>query len=132
MADASKGESVPAAPVAWNGMVFIGQAGGDNKGVRGRMMAFNAADGKKVWSFDLVPTIGAGADTWPMDTPDHMRTGGATWTSYSLDTNSGLLYVPAGNAAPDFDLKSRPGKNLYTNSIVILHAKTGAFKEFYQ
>ncbi|HTK38843.1 MAG TPA: PQQ-binding-like beta-propeller repeat protein, partial [Pyrinomonadaceae bacterium] len=132
IADSTKGESVPAAPIAWNGMVFIGQAGGDNKGVRGRMMAFNAADGKQIWSFDLVPTSGPGSDTWPVDTPDHMRTGGATWTSYSLDQSSGLLYVPAGNAAPDFDIKSRPGLNLYTNSLVILDAKTGAFKEYYQ
>jgi alcohol dehydrogenase (cytochrome c) len=39
IADAAKGESVPAAPIAWNGMVFIGNAGGDNKGVKGRIYA---------------------------------------------------------------------------------------------
>ena len=132
MADPAKGESVPAAPIAWNGMVFIGQAGGDNRGVRGRMMAFNAADGKQIWSFDLIPTTGQGADSWPADAPESPRTGGATWTSYTLDPATGLLYVPAGNAAPDFDIKARPGLNLYTNSIVILDAKTGAFKEYYQ
>ncbi len=132
MADPAKGESVPAAPIAWNGMVFIGQAGGDNKGVRGRMMAFNAADGKQLWSFDLVPTQGPGSDTWPPETPENPRTGGATWTSYTLDPAAGLLYVPVGNAAPDFDIKQRPGLNLYTNSIVILDAKSGAFKEYYQ
>ena len=33
------GESAPAAPIAWNGLVFIGQAGGDSKGVKGRMYA---------------------------------------------------------------------------------------------
>lgn len=132
IADPTKGESVPAAPIVWNGMVFVGQAGGDNKGVRGRMMAINAVDGKLLWSFDLVPLTGAGSDTWPPDAPDNPRTGGATWTSYTLDPATGLLYVPAGNAAPDFDIKARPGLNLYTNSIVILDAKTGAFKEYYQ
>jgi alcohol dehydrogenase (cytochrome c) len=131
-ADPEKGESVPAAPIAWNGMVFIGQAGGDNRGVRGRMHGFNAADGKEVWKFDLVPMQGAGADTWPPNDPAHPRTGGATWTSYTLDAASGQLYIPAGNAAPDFDIKARPGLNVYTNSIVILDAKTGAFKEYYQ
>ena len=35
IADPKKGESVPAAPIAWNGMVFVGNAGGDAKGVRG-------------------------------------------------------------------------------------------------
>lgn len=132
MADPEKGESIPAAPIAWNGMVFIGQAGGDNKGVRGRMAAFSAADGKQLWSFDLVPLTGAGSETWTPETPENPRTGGATWTSYTLDPASGLLYVPTGNAAPDFDIKARPGLNLYTNSIVILDAKTGAFKEYYQ
>lgn len=131
-ADPTKGESVPAAPIAWNGMVFIGQAGGDNRGVRGRMHAFNAADGKEVWKFELVPLEGPGSDTWPPNDPAHPRTGGATWTSYTIDPAAGLLYVPAGNAAPDFDIKARPGLNLYTNSVVILDAKTGAFKEHYQ
>ena len=131
-ADPEKGESVPASPVAWNGMVFIGQAGGDNKGVRGRMHAFNAADGKEVWKFDLVPMTGQGSETWPANDPEHPRTGGATWTSYTIDASSGQLYIPVGNAAPDFDIKARPGLNLYTNSVVILDAKTGAFKEYYQ
>src|SRR5262245_32183825 len=35
--DPKKGESAPAAPIAWNGLVFIGNAGGDLKGVKGRM-----------------------------------------------------------------------------------------------
>lgn len=131
-ADPTKGESVPAAPVTWGGMVFIGQAGGDNKGVRGRIHAFNAADGKEVWKFELVPLEGPGADTWPPNDPEHPRTGGATWTTYTVDPASGQLYIPVGNAAPDFDIKARPGLNLYTNSIVILDAKTGAFKEYYQ
>jgi alcohol dehydrogenase (cytochrome c) len=132
MADPTKGESVPAAPIAWNGMVFIGQAGGDNKGVRGRMMAFSQADGKQLWSFDLVPLSGTGSDSWPTSTEENPRTGGATWTSYTLDPATGLLYVPAGNAAPDFDIKARPGLNLYTNSLVILDARTGEFREYYQ
>lgn len=131
-ADPDKGESVPAAPIAWNGIVFIGQAGGDNRGVRGRMHAFNAADGKELWKFELVPLEGQGADTWPPNDPEHPRTGGATWTSYSIDPASSQLYIPVGNAAPDFDIKARPGLNLYTDSVVILDAKTGAFKEYYQ
>src|SRR5580692_12323347 len=55
IADPAKGESVPAAPIAWNGLVFVGNAGGDNKGVKGRMYALDAATGKIVWEFYLVP-----------------------------------------------------------------------------
>jgi len=55
IADPKLGESAPAAPIAWNGLVFIGNAGGDNKGVKGRMYALDAKTGKIVWEFYLVP-----------------------------------------------------------------------------
>ena len=55
IADPKKGESAPAAPIAWNGLVFIGNAGGDIKGVKGRMYALDAKTGKIVWEFYLVP-----------------------------------------------------------------------------
>ena len=55
IADPKIGESTPAAPIAWNGLVFIGNAGGDNKGVKGRMYALDAKTGKIVWEFYLVP-----------------------------------------------------------------------------
>jgi glucose dehydrogenase len=55
VADPKLGESTPAAPIAWEGLVFIGNAGGDNKGVKGRMYALDAKTGKIVWEFYLVP-----------------------------------------------------------------------------
>ena len=55
IADPKKGETAPAAPIAWNGLVFIGNAGGDMKGVKGRMYALDAKTGKIVWEFYLVP-----------------------------------------------------------------------------
>ena len=48
IADPKLGETVPAAPIAWSGLVFIGNAGGDNKGVKGRMYALDAASGRTV------------------------------------------------------------------------------------
>ena len=51
IADPKRGESAPAAPIAWNGLVFIGNAGGDIKGVKGRMYALDAKTGKIVWEF---------------------------------------------------------------------------------
>ena len=55
IADPREGESAPAAPIAWGGLVFIGNAGGDLKGVKGRMYALDARTGKVVWEFYLVP-----------------------------------------------------------------------------
>src|SRR5215472_2786639 len=53
--DSTKNEKVPAAPIAWNGLVFIGNAGGDFKGGKGRMYALDAKTGRIAWQFFLVP-----------------------------------------------------------------------------
>jgi alcohol dehydrogenase (cytochrome c) len=127
----SVGEFLSSAPVAWRGMVFIGLAGGD-WGIRGRVMGFDAASGKEVWRFYTIPTGSErGAETWHIPETAE-RGGGGTWTSYTLDTLSGELFVPVGNPAPDFLPAVRPGDNLFTNSIVVLDAKTGGLKWWYQ
>jgi alcohol dehydrogenase (cytochrome c) len=139
IANSKKGESVPAAPIAWNGLVFIGNAGGDVKGVKGRMYGLDAKSGKIVWEFYLVPKTAGDVTRGPqgaspLDSSTWKNkfgipvTGGGTWTSYTLDTTTGLLYVPGGNPAPDFAPETRPGGNLYSGSVVVLDAKTGAYK----
>ena len=143
IADAKKGEAVPAAPIAWEGLVFIGNAGGDFKGGKGRMYALEAKTGKIVWEFFLVPKSEGDAvrgpqgaspldkSTWN-NVPGAPISGGGTWTSTTLDPASGLLYVPVGNPAPDFDIGVRQGDNLFTGSVVVLDAKTGAYKNHFQ
>ena len=131
-ADVKRGETIPAAPVAWGGLVFVGNAGGDNYGVTGRMMAFDARNGARVWTFDLVPKSGPAALTWPGETDRVPHAGGTTWTSYTIDTIAGLLFVPTGNAAPDFLDEVRPGTNLYTYSVVVLDLRTGALVTNYK
>lgn len=166
IADPRKGESVPAAPIAWDGLVFVGNAGGDNYGVKGRMYALDADSGEVAWEFYLVPKddalarAGSAAQTFARAAPGNApqqesaaaatppieRTvneswrnaddvpiaGGATWTSYTLDPERGLLYVPGGNPAPDFVKGLRPGDNLFSNSVVVLDARSGAYKAHYQ
>ncbi len=114
IADPKKGETVPAAPIAWEGLVFIGNAGGDAKGGKGRMYALDGKTGKIVWEFYLVPKSaddptrgpqGANpldASTWK-NIAGAPISGGGNWTSTTLDPSAGLLYVPVGNPAPDFD-----------------------------
>jgi alcohol dehydrogenase (cytochrome c) len=126
--DVERGETFPAAPIAWNGLVFIGNAGGDNFGVTGRMMALDAGSGGIVWSTELVAAEGAAARTWPPSTEVLPRAGGATWTSYALETLTGGLFVATGNAAPDFLSAARPGANLHTTSVVELDARLGTFR----
>jgi alcohol dehydrogenase (cytochrome c) len=141
--DAKKNEVVPAAPIAWQGLVFIGNAGGDQKGVKGRMYALDGKTGKIVWEFFLVPksegdTVRGPQGATPLDgstwknAPGIPVSGAGAWTSFSLDPQSGLLYVPGGNPAPDYANGVREGANLYSDSVVVLDAKTGAYKNHFQ
>jgi alcohol dehydrogenase (cytochrome c) len=130
--DPSKGETFPAAPVAWDDKVFIGNAGGDNFSVKGRMMAFDASTGGRLWSFDLVPENGTAAQSWPEGTERFPKVGGASWTSYAIDTANGVVFTPTGNAAPDFLAQVRAGRDLYTYSVVALNAKAGTLDNYYQ
>jgi alcohol dehydrogenase (cytochrome c) len=131
IADPTIGEFLAAAPIVWNGMIFLGPAGSD-WGIHGRMNAYDAKTGKEVWRFNLIPNKGEpGYETWHIpETAIHG--GGGTWTSYTLDPATGELFVSIANPAPDLLPDTRPGDNLYTNAVVVLDAKTGTLKWYYQ
>jgi len=143
IADPKKNEVVPAAPIAWEGLVFIGNAGGDQKGAKGRIYALDAKTGNIVWEFFLVPKtegdrVRGPQGASPLDTSTWKNvsgapiSGGGAWTSFTLDPAAGLLYIPVGNPAPDYDNSIRQGDNLYANSVVVLDAKSGAYKNHLQ
>src|SRR3984957_1476348 len=103
IADVKKGEDVPAAPITWQGLGFIGNGGGGMKGGEGHMYALDAKTGKIVWEFYLVPqvdgdTIRGPLGATPLDAshwksaPGIPISGGGTWTSYTLDPKTGQLY----------------------------------------
>lgn len=95
----------------------------------GHIRAFDVQSGKPVWNFDIVPSTGPAAETWAKDKP---RVGGGVYSSFALDTETGVLYSPTGNPGPDFVASYRPGDNLYTCSIVMLDARTGMLQGHYQ
>jgi alcohol dehydrogenase (cytochrome c) len=139
IADPKHGESVPSAPIAWDGLVYIGNSGGDYKGGKGHMFALDGKTGKIVWEFFLAPKVDGDVVLGPLgksaldlstwnNAPGIPISGAGTWTSYTLDIKNGLLYVPGGNPAPDFASGARGGSNLFTDSVVVLDAKTGDFK----
>jgi alcohol dehydrogenase (cytochrome c) len=143
IADMKLGEAVPASPIAWDGLVYIGNSGGDYKGGKGHVFALNAKTGKVVWEFFLAPkvegdTVRGPLGTTPLDTStwhnasDMPISGAGSWTSYTLDIKNGLLYIPGGNPAPDFASGAREGINLYADSVVVLDAKTGAYKNSFK
>jgi PQQ-dependent dehydrogenase (methanol/ethanol family) len=127
-ADATIGEYYTAAPIAWEGRVYMANSGSD-VGAIGHIRAFDTQSGKQLWNFDTVPSVGPGSETWPKDKP---KVGGGVYSSFALDTETGILYSPTGNPGPDFVASYRPGDNLYTSSIVMLDARTGTLRGYHQ
>jgi quinohemoprotein ethanol dehydrogenase len=124
--------SITSAPLYFNGMVITGFAGGD-RGTRGRVKAYDAKDGRLVWTSYTIPGPGEpGHDTWPKDNDAWKYGGASVWQTPAVDPELGLLYFSTGNAAPDYNGAARAGDNLYAVSIVAIEAATGRYRWHFQ
>jgi glucose dehydrogenase len=87
--------------------------------------AYDTRTGKLVWIFHTVPQKGEyGYDTWPAK--DHEKFGGVhNWSESTIDPELGIMYIPTGTGRYDFYGGTRPGNDLFANSILALDAKTG-------
>ena len=120
--------SITSAPLYFNGMVITGFAGSD-WGTRGRVKAYDAKDGRLVWTFYTIPGPGElGHDTWPKDNDAWKYGGASVWQTQDLDAELGLVYFSTGNAGPNYNGAVRAGDNLYTASIVAIEAATGKYR----
>lgn len=130
------GEGLDMAPGYYKGLVYASTVPGNNGkfyggGTKGILWALDAETGKRVWKFDTAPT-----KTWSKGN-EEINLGGGLWYAPSFD-EQGNMYFGVGNAGPFPGTEehpwgsSRPGKNLYTNSVVKLNAKTGKLKWYYQ
>ena len=126
------GFSITTAPLYYDGLVITGFAGGD-KAARGRVKAFDARNGKLVWTFYTVPAPGdVGHDTWPANNDTWKHGGAAVWQTPAVDPELGLVYFSTGNPGPDLNGSVRSGDNLFTVSMVAIEAKTGKYRWHFQ
>jgi len=125
------GGTTPTAAVYYDGLLYIGTGGGDGA-YRGRAYALNASDGSIAWTFWGVPAPGTpGSETWPAD--NTWQTGGAApWMHPAVDPELNIVYWTFGNPFPVSNGSTRPGDNLYANSIVAMDAHTGAYLWHFQ
>ncbi|WP_421826269.1 PQQ-binding-like beta-propeller repeat protein [Larkinella sp.] len=98
----------------------------------GDVRAYDLHTGRLVWTFHTIPHPGEyGADTWPKD--GHLNFGGANnWMGMAIDRQRGIVYVPTGTAAFDLYGSTRPGQNLFGNSLIALDAATGKRRWHFQ
>jgi quinoprotein glucose dehydrogenase len=121
--------TVTSPPVIVNGIVVVGSAIGDNRGVEselGIVRGIDARSGKERWRWDPIPRNESDPayDSWKPE--EAAKAGSANaWAPLAADPELGLVYVPTGTVSPDFYGGEREGDNLYANSLVALYAETG-------
>jgi alcohol dehydrogenase (cytochrome c)/quinohemoprotein ethanol dehydrogenase len=119
-----------APPTYINGMLVIGQSGGDF-GADSKVVALDAKTGNTKWQFHVLPTGNAvGADSWPKKRA--FQGGGAVWAPLSVDPALNLVYVGVGNPVPYNGNVRGPGQELFTESVVALNLNTGKYAWHYQ
>jgi len=107
---------------------------GTNDGNRGAALSVDATDGTVLTSFWGVPRPGErGYDTWG-GAPEAARVGATPWIHPAVDPQLGLVYWTFGNirGGSSQNGSSRPGENLFGNSIVALDMKTGEYRWHFQ
>ena len=130
VAKAESGYALTHAPLVVKDKVIVGTAGGEY-GIRGFIAAYDVRTGKEMWRFHNIPEPGEpGHETWGGDS--WKTGGGSVWVTGSYDASTNLTYWGIGNPGPDWNGDSRPGDNLYTDSVVALDADTGKLKWYYQ
>jgi alcohol dehydrogenase (cytochrome c) len=120
------------APQIVKDKVIVGTAGGEF-GIRGFIVALDAATGEETWRFYTIPGPGEpGHETWPEGTDAWMHGGASVWVTGSYDPEHNLTYWGIGNPGPDWNGDERAGDNLYSNSVVALDADTGELRWHFQ
>jgi len=138
----SAGEGMDIQPTLYDGKVytstvpvtvegFLQGLSGYLPGAVGVVHALDQATGAPQWNFN---TVGS-ADIWGNPAAN---SGGGAWYTPAIDVDRGVTYWGIGNPAPwpgtaEFpNGSSRPGPNLYTNSMVALDHQTGQLDWFKQ
>jgi alcohol dehydrogenase (cytochrome c) len=143
--DPEAGYSETMAPTVVKGKVLVGTNGGEY-GIRGFVKAYDAKDGKLLWTFNTIPessvgvwaekdatgrdlhrNIAAEKEALAKSGDPYKTLGGGVWQNPAVDLATNRIYFVAGNPSPDLDGSLRPGDNLYTDSLVALDLETGKY-----
>ncbi|MEJ0006752.1 MAG: PQQ-dependent dehydrogenase, methanol/ethanol family [Steroidobacteraceae bacterium] len=137
--------SITGAPRVADGVVIIGNSGGDF-GARGFVSAYDIHTGKQAWKFYIVPGDPAKPDGAASDSvmPMAAKTwkgewwkvggGGNAWDGIVVDSAAHRVFIATGNGSPHPSAFRSPGggDNLFLCSVVALDSRTGQYAWHYQ
>ncbi len=124
---------VTSPPTLASGVLVLGGWVADNQEVEepsGVVRAYDPRDGSLVWAWDMGRE---GQTGLPPEGAFYTRGTPNVWSLTSADDELGLVYVPTGNATPDYFGGHRtPVMDKYASSIVAIDAATGLTRWHYQ
>ena len=146
-----RGYSETMAPTVVDGKVLIGTNGGEY-GIRGFVKAFESTTGRLLWTFYTIPEkghegvwavndatgrdmkrdIASEKEQFAKDSSFYKTLGGGVWMNPAVDLKTRTIFFVVGNPSPDLYGASRPGDNLYTDSMVAVNLDTGEYKWHFQ
>ncbi len=129
-------EGIDMAPQLYDGKVLVSTIPGSSSnfyqgGAFGTVYSMDAKTGKTIWSFQ---TVKGGAKLFGNP---KVNSGGGLWYPPTVDGH-GRVFLSVANPAPLYGTpkfpngSSRPGPNLYTDSLVALNGQTGKLLWFRQ
>ena len=125
-------------PIVVNGVVVVGNSHEQGyyqtrkENVPGNVLAYDAATGEHLWTFNVIPQEGEfGHDTWENDA--WKWTGNVSaWAPLSADPELGLVYVVTDPPTIDYFGGFHPGDNLFATSILAIDVQTGERRWHFQ
>jgi alcohol dehydrogenase (cytochrome c) len=125
-------ERMNSSPLVAEGKVIVANGAGDS-GTRGWLAGLDARTGNELWRWYAIPKPGEpGSETWKDKNNAWKTGGGGLWQTGSYDPATKLTIWGTGNPVPQYDPTSRPGDNLYTNSVVAVDVNTGKLQWYFQ
>jgi membrane-bound PQQ-dependent dehydrogenase (glucose/quinate/shikimate family) len=124
---------VTSPPTLASGVLVVGGWVADNQEIEepsGVVRAYDPRSGELAWAWDMGregnTALPAKGETYTRGTPN-------VWSLTSADDELGLVYVPTGNATPDyFGAHRTEVMDKYASSIVAIDAKTGLTRWHFQ
>lgn len=124
LGDTDLGYVINSPPLIWKDYVLAGSGGSGlppGKGfVKGNVTALNKTNGNIIWNIDTT------SGEWVQNGKNPPNGGATAWSGGSIDSSTGIAYIPLGSASPNFNASTRLSPNFYSNHMIAIDIKNGS------